>query len=87
MISMLYAIAEATSSESWLILDSVRTLKVEIVVVRLHLSRHCVGSVADFSDTVARTGTAAERAPCLPARRAMRYERLGFVRVMLSFDS
>ena len=45
------AAAEATSSDIWLILDSVRTLKVEIIVVRLHLRSRCLGSVADFSNT------------------------------------
>ena len=46
MVSMLYVAAETTSSENWLILDSVRTLKVEIVMMRLHLRSRCFGSVA-----------------------------------------
>ena len=56
---------------------SVRTLNVDTKVFLLHLSRllslllffvclfmFLFGSVSDFSNTVAGTGTTAERAPC-----------------------
>ena len=56
-----------------------RALNVDITVVCLHLRSRFLGSVADFSNAEARAGTAAERAPWLPARQAMRYERLSCV--------
>ena len=54
-------------------------LNVDITVVCLHLRSRFLGSVADFSNAEARAATAAERAPSLPARQAMRYERLSCV--------
>ena len=51
----------------------VLTLNVAICIFCLHFSSFCLSSVADFSNTEARTPTSAGRVPFLPARRAMRF--------------
>ena len=53
----------------------------------MHFSSFCLSrsSVADFSNTEARAPTSAGRAPCLPARRAMRFMYVVCVWVMVIF--
>ena len=61
IMSMLWSIAKAASSGSWSILFKVLTFNVIICIVILHLSNFCfcLISVADFSNTGARTSTSA----------------------------
>ena len=74
IMSILCSTANAVSSGSYPILFKVLTLNVTICIVCLHFSSFCcLSSVADFSNTEARAPTSAERAPFLPARRAMRF--------------
>ena len=66
--------ADEVSSGSCPILFKVLTLNVAICIVCLHLSNfYCLSSVADFSNTEARTPTSARCASFLPARNAMRF--------------
>ena len=60
---ILWSIAVAFSSSSWLILSKVLTLNVTICIVLLHLSCFCLclSFVADFSNNGARAPTSAER--------------------------
>ena len=78
--------AEATSSEIWLIQESVRVLKVETKSVRLHLSSlvFVFGSEANFS-IGARADTQG-RGPWSTARRPMRGGILFWFRFMISFS-
>ena len=87
IISILCSTADAVSSDSWPILFRVLALNVAICIVCLHFSSFCLSlsSVADFSNTEARAPTSAGRAPFLPARRAMRFVDLVWVRVMVIF--
>ena len=72
IMSILCSTADAISSGSCPILFKVLTLNVAICIVCMHFSSFCcLNSVADFSNTEARAPTSAERAPILPARRAM----------------
>ena len=77
--------ADAASSDICFREFSVLTLNVDTSMFRLHLKSLVllmflllllllIGSVADFSNTVATADTTAERAPCVTARRAMRHD-------------
>ena len=83
--SILCSTADAVSSDSWPILFRVLTLNVAICIVCLHFSSFCLSSVGDFSNTEARAPTSAGRAPFLPARRAMQFMYVVWVRVMVIF--
>ena len=84
---ILCSTADAVSSGSCPILFKVLTLNVAICIVCLHLSSFCCfSSVADFSNTDARTPTSAERTPFLRARRAMQFMYVAWVWVMVIFQ-
>ena len=85
IMSILCSTVNAVISCSWTILFRVRTLNVTICIIYLHFSSFCLSSVADFSNTEARAPTSAGRAPCLPARRAMRFMYVVWVWVMVIF--
>ena len=87
IMSILCSTTDAISSGSWPILFRVLTLNVAICIVCLHFSSFCLSlnSVADFSNTEARAPTSAGRAPCLPARRAMRFMYVVWVWVTVIF--
>ena len=69
ILCLLCAAADMVSSGSWLILFRVLALSVAMCTVLLHLSNFCLGlsSVADFSNTWARSPTSAECDSCFPA--------------------
>ena len=88
IMSILCSSADAISSGSCPILFKVLTLNVAICSVCLHFSSFdCLSSVADFSNTEARTPTSAGRAPLFYPRE----ERCGLCKWFecgswLSFD-
>ena len=79
--SILCPAADAASSDSWLILFKVLTLSVSICTVLLYLSNFClsVSFKANYSNTKTKAPTSAERAPYLPAQRAMRFRYMVWV--------
>ena len=85
IMSMLWSMADAVSSNSCPILFKVLTLNVAICIVCLPFSIFCLSSAADFFNSEARAPTSAGRAPFLPARRAMRFGHVVWVWVMVIF--
>ena len=87
IMSTLWSITEAVNSGSWPILFKVLTLNVGIYIVLLHLSNFCfcLCSVANFSNNGARALTSAGCTSFLPARRAMLFGHVVWVRVMVIF--
>ena len=75
--------AYAVSSSSSPILSQVPMLNVAICIVRLHFSNFCLSSVADFSNTEARSSTG--HAPLLPTRRVVGFGQVVWVWVMVIF--
>ena len=71
----------------WSILFKVLMLNVAFCIMILHLSSFCFSQsfVADVSKTGTRAPTSAKRAPFLPAWRAMQFEHVVWVRVMVIF--
>ena len=75
MMSLLYSAEDATSSGNWLTLFKDLMLNVTMLTMFLHLSNFGLGlsCAVDFSNIGTRYPIWAERAPCLPARRTMRF--------------
>ena len=73
------------SSDNSPILFQFLTLNIDRYNVFLHSWNFCLclSSVAYFSKTDARALTSVERAPFLPAQRAMRFGRMAWVRIMI----
>ena len=88
IISILWSIAEAVSSNSRPILFKVLMLNAAICIVHFHFSNFCfsLSSVAYFSNTVARAPTSAGHAPFLLAWNAMQFGQVAWVWVMVIFQ-
>ena len=86
IMSMLWSIADAISSNSCPILFKVLTLNGAICIVRLHFSNFCLSSVADFSNTEARAATSAGCAPFHPHEEWYSLDRWFGCGSWLSFD-
>ena len=74
-MSIFFSAADAVMSRRWFVVFYLLTLKVAMLQVFLPL-RFVSGSVADFSNTGARSLTSAERAFCWPAWRTMLFRCL-----------
>ena len=87
-MSMSWSIVDVVSSSCWPILFKVLILNVAICFVLLYLSNFhfYLSFVADHLNTGARAPTSAERTPFLPMWRAMQFEHVIWVRVMVIFQ-